>query len=93
MTHWTTDEHGNRTFTHAGWTVRIYAGDTRIDQILIQGPEAPSWGGDHVVEAHHEGVWVSGEKTGQWSSAPSAFTIPWPILEAIVAARATIAGP
>ena len=25
MTNWITDEHGNQTFTHGGWTVRIWS--------------------------------------------------------------------
>jgi hypothetical protein len=80
MTHFITDEHGNRTFTYKGWEVR-----TAGDWIGVTSPCA-----DHEVSVDAGGIWVNGSCHGSWGYGPSAFTIPWPVIEAIVAARATV---
>jgi hypothetical protein len=85
MTYWTTDEHGNRTFTHAGWTVRIWSPEW-TSRISVESPHS-----GEEVEVHEEGVWVNGESSGGWEGpGPKAFTIPWPVIAAIINARAIV---
>jgi len=76
MTHFITDEHGNRTFTYRGWEVRA-----ATDWVGVTSPCA-----DHEVSVDAGGLWVSGGS----ADGCEAFTIPWPVIEAIVAARATV---
>lgn len=86
MTHFTTDEHGNRTFTHAGWTVRISSPEW-TSRISVDSPHSGA-----EVEVGPEGIWVRGEDGGGgWEGpGPQAFTIPWPVIEAVIEARATV---
>lgn len=79
MTHFITDEHGNRTFEHAGWRVRIWSG--RGDVPTVTAP-----GSSEDVEIWPEGICVYGG-----GDSARAVVIPWPVVEAIVAARAIIA--
>ena len=85
MTNWTMDEHGNRTFTHNGWTVRIWEKSYtyRIDI------DAPHRGEE--VEVTDEGIWVRGASDGSWHEQPEAFVIPWPIIGAIIEAQQRVA--
>jgi hypothetical protein len=48
----------------------------------------PSDSSDVVVDA--DGLWVNGVSTGTWRGGGGAFTIPWPVIEAIIEARAII---
>jgi len=85
MTNWITDEHGTRTFTHNGWTVRIWSSEwtTRISA------ESPHSGEE--VEVTEEGIWVNGTSSGGWEGpGPNAFTIPWPVITAIIEARGIV---
>jgi hypothetical protein len=74
MTHFTTDEHGNRTLTHEGWTVRFGS-----DWIGVLSPCA-----DHEVSVDADGLWVRGAD----GETAESFTIPWAVIEAIAVARA-----
>jgi hypothetical protein len=88
MTHFTTDEHGNRTFTHAGWTVRIWSPEW-TSRISVESPHS----GEEIELWEPEGLWVNGESSGGWEGpSPRAVTIPWPVIEAVIAARAIVAG-
>lgn len=88
MTNWITDEHGNQTFAHEGWTVRIWSADSPWRRIDVS---APNVGRDNFqVEVTPEGIWVSGEICGEVESWPSAFTIPWAVIGAIIEARAIV---
>jgi hypothetical protein len=78
MSHFITDEHGSRTFTHAGWTVRFGS-----DWIGVLSPCA-----DHEVSVDADGLWVRGADTYAHADFPAAFTIPWAVIEAIAVARA-----
>jgi hypothetical protein len=42
------------------------------------------------VEVGEEGIWVNGVDRGTWHDGPSAFTIPWAVVEAIIEARAIV---
>lgn len=84
MTNFTVDEHGNQDFHHEGWRVRIWS-KTWGNRIEVTSPEER--GCSHEVEVREEGIWVKGEYAG-YDSDP--FTIPWPVIEAIIAARAII---
>ena len=81
MTHFTTNEHGDRIFEHAGWEVRIWEGSP---EVTVNSPSP-----EHEVTVDPDGIWVNGSYRGAWSDGPSAFTIPWAVIEAIVEARAT----
>jgi len=83
MTHFITDEHGNRTFEHAGWRVRIWSGH---DRVRIWSPP----GSSEDVEIWPEGIRVYGESHVGRETSPCPVIIPWPVVEAIVAARATV---
>lgn len=86
MTHWTIDEHGNRTFTHEGWTVRIWSPVWTSGRISVESPHS-----GEEVEVHEEGIWVRGEYGGGWEGpSPQSFTIPWEVISAIVEARAIV---
>ena len=82
MTNWITDEHGNPTFTHEGWTVRIWSPEhwTRISVV------SPHRGEE--VEVNEEGIWVNGQSSGGWEGlSPTDVTIPWAVIGAIIEAR------
>jgi len=85
MTHFTTGEHGNRTFTHEGWTVRIWSSEW-TSRISVESPHT-----GEEVEVTEEGIWVRGESFGGWEGpSPRSFTVPWPVIAAIVEARAIV---
>jgi hypothetical protein len=86
MTYWTTDERGNRTFDHAGWRVRIWSPEVSFNRIHVDSPHI-----NEEVTVGIDGIWVNGESTGGWEGpGPQAFTIPWPVIAAIVEARAIV---
>ena len=87
MTNWITDERGNHTFTHGGWTVRIWSwAEQTSNRIYIESPHR-----GEEVEVTEEGIWVNGESSGGWEGpGPKAFTIPWAVLGAIIEARAIV---
>ena len=88
MTNFTTDERGNRTFTHGGWTVRIWSPEWTSGRVSVDAPHS-----GEEVEVHEEGIWVNGESSGGWEGpGPNAFTIPWEVIAAIIEARAIVAG-
>ena len=74
MSHFITDEHGSRVFTHEGWTVRVGS-----DWIGVLSPCA-----DHEVMVDADGLWVRGAD----GETAESFTIPWAVIEAVVEARA-----
>lgn len=84
MTNWITDEFGNRTFTHEGWTVRIWPPEWRV-RISVETPHPGT-----EVEVDEAGIWVKGEETGGWNWRSQAFTIPWAVIEAVISARAIV---
>ena len=84
MTNWITDEHGNRTFTHEGWTVRIWSPEW-TSRISVESPHS-----GEEVEVNEEGIWVRGEYGGGWEVQPKSFTIPWEVIAAIIEARAIV---
>lgn len=85
MTNFTTDEHGNQTFTHEGWTVRIWHPEW-TSRISVESPHS-----GEEVEVWPEGIWVNGESSGGWEGpGPNAFTIPWAVIGAIIEARAIV---
>ena len=92
MTHFEDDGEGCERFFYNGWTVRIWPGsDRRID---VEAPDQRGpFGPYHRVEVSEDGIWVSGMYPGGFGyggDAPSAFTIPWIVIQAIVEARATL---
>jgi len=84
---WPTNEYGNPTFTHEGWTVEIWGPYRAWDRISVTSPTRGS-----EVEVNESGIWVKGEiETGGWEGpSPEAFTIPWPVVAAISAAAAYV---
>ena len=83
MTNWITNERGNQTFTHEGWTVRIWSPEYAWNRINVESPHC-----GQEVEVTPEGIWVNGTSTGGWEGpGPSAFTIPWAVIVAIIEAR------
>jgi len=82
MTHFITDEHGDRTFTHEAWEVRIWSEGTPGARVWVSSPDP-----DHEVSVDADGFYVNGSHRGAWADEPAAFTIPWPVIEAIIAAR------
>ena len=76
MTHFTVNENGSRVFTHEGWTVRVGS-----DWIGVLSPIA-----DHEVTVDADGLWVRGAD----GETAESFTIPWPVITAIVEARAIV---
>lgn len=89
MTNWITDENGNQTFTCEGWMVRIWASSLGWPRrISVTAPEER--GSTHEVEVDDDGLWVCGRTPGGWGDTSSAFTIPWPVIVAIIEARVLI---
>ena len=83
MTNWITNERGNQTFTHEGWTVRIWSPEYAWERISVESPHC-----GQQVEVTPEGIWVNGTSAGGWEGpGPSAFTIPWEVIGAIIEAR------
>lgn len=86
MTNWNVDEWGNRTFTHKGWTVRIWEKSKPWSRINIESPHP-----GEEVEVDDEGIWVNGQSSGGWEGpGPNAFTIPWAVIAAIIEARGIV---
>lgn len=85
MTTWETDDGGNKKFVHMGWTVRIWNSEWKGSRIDVDAPHA-----GEEVEVGEEGIWVNGVDRGTWHDGPSAFTIPWAVVEAIIEARAGV---
>jgi hypothetical protein len=83
MTNWITDEHGNRTFTYEGWTVRIWSPEWTSGRISVDAPHS-----GEEVDVWPEGICIRGESGGGWEGpSPSAVTIPWTVIGAIIEAR------
>ena len=94
MTHFEDIGEGCERFEYKGWEVRIWPGiDNRID-VEAPGQRGPFFTGPyHRVEVSADGIWVSGMYPGGFSysgDAPSAFTVPWAVIQAIIDARARI---
>ena len=88
MTHFTTNENGEQTFTHEGWEVQIWDSQwTRRIRVTSSISDDT-----REVEVGPDGIWVLGSTRSAWSNDSCAFTIPWPVIEAIVEARAICNG-
>ena len=93
MINWETNEHGHKIFTHEGWEVKIYnwEGAKSHHEIKVNSPTETRFGGRnsalHEVAVYPEGIWVNGSSGSSWEESPSAFTIPWKVLEAIFEAK------
>jgi hypothetical protein len=86
MTEWITNEWGNRTFTHEGWTVRIWSPEVSGNRVCVESSHS-----GEEVEVTEKGIWVNGQSSGGWEGpGPNAFTIPWPVIAAIIEARAIV---
>jgi hypothetical protein len=85
MTHFAVDDSGNQDFHHEGWQVRIWGEEHAWRRIEVTTPSDST---DVVVD--EDGLWVNGVSSGTWCDGPQAFTIPWPVIEAIIEARATV---
>ena len=88
MTHFTTNENGEQTFTHEGWEVQIWDSQW-VQRIRVTSPDSDDI---HDVGAGPDGIWVNGSTRTAWHDGPSAFIIPWPVIEAIVEARQIVSG-
>ena len=89
MTHFEDNGDGSQSFIFNDWVVRIWPGhDNRID-VTAPGQQG-AFGPYHWVEVDADGIWASGMTPGPGYDSPSPFTIPWPVIEAIVEARARI---
>jgi hypothetical protein len=84
MTNWTVNASGNQVFTHEGWEVQIWGPEWPNSRITVESPHDGA-----EVDVGDEGIWVRGVSFGGgWEGpSPRAFTIPWPVIEAIIAAR------
>ena len=87
MTNWVPSEYDAEKFTfkHEGWEVIIW-GPRWNNKVDVFPPHA-----DENVEVMPEGIWVKGEDSSGWHSSASAFIIPWPVIAAIIEARAIVA--
>ena len=86
MTNWTTNASGNQVFNHEGWEVQIWGPEWPNSRISVASPH-----GGEEVEVWPEGIWVYGESRGGWEGpSPGAFIIPWPVIAAIIEARAIV---
>jgi len=83
---------GSESFTHEGWEVRIWpsSGCGRVTSPGQLGPGGPI----HQIEMGFDGVWVHGASPGldHDDHRAAAVTIPWPVIGAMFAARATVGG-
>jgi hypothetical protein len=86
-TTWTSDEHGNKVFKHEGWEVEIWGPEWPHSRISVTSPIRGA-----EVEVNESGVWVKGEsETRGWEGpSPEAFTIPWPVVKAIIEAQSVV---
>jgi len=86
MTNWTTNASGNQVFTHEGWEVQIWGPEWPNSRISVASPHS-----GEEVEVREWGIWVYGESGGGWEG-PGAHGvyIPWPVIEAIIQARAIV---
>ena len=84
-THFQLDEHGNYICQHEGWQVRIWDWTNQID---VSTPEVS--GETHELEVYDDFLYVMGESWGQWAPSSSSVRIPWPVVEAILAARSIV---
>lgn len=100
MINWEINKYGNKIFTHEGWEVKIYnwEGTKSHHEVEVNSPTETRLGGCssacHEVTVCPEGIWVNGtsnssweELSSSWEESPSAFTIPWKVLEAIFEAK------
>lgn len=87
MTNWIQSEYDPEKFTfkHEGWEVIIW-GPQWNNKIDVFPPHK-----GEEVEVYPEGIWVRGASDGSWHEQPESFTIPWPIIGAIIEARQRVA--
>jgi len=86
---WPMSPCGKPTFTHEGWTVRIWRWKQIDPAIQVISPEREQ---EVAVRANGLGV-CSALNTDAWEGPHAEmFTIPWPVIEACVAAQTFIAG-
>lgn len=80
---------GSKSFTHEGWTVKVGVRyDASAVEVTAPGQEA---GGAVIqIEVGDNGVWVHGASPGldHDDHRAEAVTIPWPVIRALIAARA-----
>ncbi len=88
MTFWDMDERGNRTFTHEGWTVRVWNPERSASRIEVQAPRSRLV--TEEIEVGPEGLWVSGADPQHSYNAAHPITIPWAVIAAIIEARAIV---
>jgi hypothetical protein len=86
MTNWTTNASGNQVFNHEGWEVQIWGPEWPNSRISVASPHSGA-----EVEVHEWGIWVYGESGGGWEGpCAESVTIPWPVITAIIEARAIV---
>ncbi|NDF15501.1 hypothetical protein EB061_09295 [bacterium] len=85
MTNWVEKGYGATVFEHEKWEVWIQS-PQRNNRIEVFPPH-----NGEEVEVYPEGIWVRGASDGSWHEQPEAFTIPWPVIAAIIEARAIVA--
>jgi hypothetical protein len=85
MVNWIEDDFGNRKFTDQGWEIKIWGSGSFEGKVDIMSPTFS--GTSHEVEMEGEGIWVNGVSSGTYEDNPSAFTIPWSVIDAIIEAR------
>ncbi len=74
------DEYSNYFFRYKDWEVCIWN-----DRIAVSSPSVLRE--SHEVDVYDEGLYVRGAMRGAWEDFPATVAIPWPVLEAIIAAR------
>ena len=86
MINWMTNASGYQVFIHEGQEVQIWGPEWPNSRITVTSPR-----GGEEVEVYAWGFRVYGESGSGWEGPyASAVTIPWPIIEAIIAARTII---
>lgn len=83
MTNWTTDEFGTRTFTHEGWVVQIWRHHGIEARRECRGETCE-------IEVDEHGIRVRGESRFAGEICPQTVEIPWPVIAAVVEARAIV---
>lgn len=85
---WPINNGGRPLFTHEGWWVEIWGPEWPNSRITVSAPNP-----GEEVEVSQQGIWVYGSSPGgREGPSPVSFTIPWPVIEAIIAARREVWG-
>ena len=86
---WPINNGGCPVFTYEGWEVQIWGAEWPNSRITVAAPHA-----GEEVEVSQQGIWVYGSSPGgpEGPPIPVSFTIPWPVIEAICAARREVWG-